>query len=166
MNLSLIKSTPLVDSFFSHCESLKGKFISVTYRKTLKLKKGFRDDVLETVSTFVVRCGIDYNNQQTVVEGHENGTIDPKKYRSPIKRVDGSNVRYYNEKTEEHYLGVTPSRVEGQKKKTYILNGSEVSYEEVEHMLYSSDKRGSKKDTPNWLYLKVNQITEFPSLSQ
>jgi hypothetical protein len=164
--ITLTKNSPLVESFFSHCEALKGQFISVVYRKTLKLKKDFRDVKLETISNMVVRCGVDYNNQKVVKEGHADGSIDPKKYVSPIKRVDGSTVRYVNEKNGDSYLGVTPSKIKSQRSKEYILDGKEVSYEEVEHMLYASDKRGSNKEPALWLTLRVENITEFPSLNK
>ena len=139
----------------------KGTIFSINSEREAKIKVGFKKagDVLEKHSRIIIRQGHSYYNQQAVIAKHESG--EREKY-SPEKlwHKQSSLGRAFREHKTNGSIYLVGQPVKGSKSNTvWLLNGSQVSYEQIEPMLVASEKR--KDEELDHLTIKVENIVSI-----
>lgn len=157
-----MKKSIELNSLVSNVNSrAKGTIFSINSERPAKIKAGFKKagDVLEKHSRIIIRQGHSYYNQSEVIRKHQSG--EREKY-SPEKlwhkQSDlGSAFREHKGNGTIYLVG---QPVKGSKSNTvWILNGSQVSYEQIEPMLLASEKR--KDEELDHLTIKVENIVSI-----
>lgn len=119
-----------------------------------KVKKAFVDADLVKQSLFWGRF-VGYGKQQTVKDAKENGRQDkPNNWQSLQSDCDG----LFKDHKGQIKLCIGHPALVREHKSEFLLNGKLAKYEDVEHMLLSSDKRKSGKPLPDWYTLNARNI--------
>jgi hypothetical protein len=139
--------------------AVAGRIVTVKTRRPAKVKKSspIHDQELVKESVISLRSGIEYNNTKKVIAGHETGEIEKKGL--PDGWTKHNKVLYETAKGN-FLLGFQPnSNPNAICESRYLLDGEEVEFFEIEDDLLASEKR--KGETPKWLTLKPENITEI-----
>jgi hypothetical protein len=134
--------------------SLRGQFAAIRTRRPVKVKKGGPTFVKE--SRMVVRLGVDYDHQKTVVEKREDGTL-PAVNQGLIGRewlIFPYLMR--SEKSGKMLLRVTPVRTATSHRATFWLGDREVTRDEVKEWAYAAEF--AERDTPDAFDITVDNI--------
>lgn len=161
-----------IDEIKSILKTRKGQNLSVVIGKQLKTYKKIKDvsvmgrneiihygdaPVVEKVTSIVIRGGIEYDNQQVVQEGRENGTLPEEnaglpwgewaEYPFHISHKGSDYVRFY-----------TASGLSFEPKVEYYLNGELTTKAVVEPLCLASEFRKSDEPLPLAMTIKADNI--------
>lgn len=113
-----------------------GQYVRIRYsRKAETLKICTASIVKETETT--LRAGVEYNNQERVIEGHESGAIE--KLGLPESIIKLSKVLFFNTKTLSYLFGFCPAYGPNNKRERWLVNGHETSKENILSFLASKE---------------------------
>jgi len=113
-----------------------GQYVRIRYsRKAETLKICTASIVKETETT--LRAGIEYNNQERVIECHESGAIE--KLGLPDSIVKLSKVLFFNTKTLSYLFGFCPAYGHNNKRERWIVNGQETDKDNLLSFLASKE---------------------------
>jgi hypothetical protein len=118
--------------------SLKGQFASITFERSLKVKKGVAPVTKRT--QMVVRLGVEYDNQQIVQDKREEGALPSE--NQGLNGVEWIAYPYLlrSLKTGKFQVRVAPNRNAEQKPKVaFIRNGEEITREQAAEGAYASE---------------------------
>jgi len=133
----------------------KGQNLSAIFGKELKTKKGV-DNVVEKVTSIVVRGGIDYDNQKLVKEGREDGSLPEENAGLPwgqwsefpyhITHKDTDYVRFYS-----------ASGLAFEPKVEYYLDGVQVDKATIQPLCLASEFP-NRQDAPLAMTVKAENV--------
>lgn len=134
-----------IKSVIRERETKKGCFTTALWEHKCKCKKAYANDKLYKTSVAIVRLGVTYDNIGNVKEKRENGEL-PKENQG-LPWGEWEYFPYLIKHNGKNYLRMTLTNGNPVKSR-YCLNGKMVTYDEIEHMLLSSEKpkQGSKPD--------------------
>lgn len=138
----------------------KGTIFSINSEREAKIKASFIKQGIrvEKHSKIVIRQGHSYYNQKAVIAKHESG--EREKYTADKlwhKQSDlGSAFREHKSNGTIYLVGQPTS---GQNRTVWLINGIPSTYEEVEPMLLSNEKR--KDEKPDHITIKVENIVSI-----
>ena len=132
--------------------SYRGQIASIIYKKTLKVRKEYRDKYFgERISSRLVRVGVEYENLASTKEIRQTG-IQPT-------GLKGFSWIYYPivlKNTEDDlYIRLYPFG-NNDPKVRYFLNGDEYNLEEIQHYFLASELESSKDSV--CINVKLNNI--------
>jgi len=115
----------------------KGSFFSITTRRPVKLKKGF-NVLIEKQSEIQGLFGVEYASTANVKAGIQSGEREAPTLPNGIKRCFYENgIKFYEGFNGNISMGVNRS---GNKPKSlFFMDGKEVSEEQIESMVLSSE---------------------------
>jgi hypothetical protein len=133
----------------------KGQNLSAIFGKELKTRKGV-ENVVEKVTSIVVRGGIDYDNQALVKEGREDGTLPEENAGLPwgewaefpyhITHKDQDYVRFYS-----------ASGLAFEPKVEYYLDGVQVDKATIQPLCLASEFP-NRTDAPLAMTVKAENV--------
>lgn len=124
---------------FQELVGRKGQHVKITWQRSAKLRKG-TDHLVFKRTTAHVRAGINYSNLTDIREGIEKGT------REPVEGLPWGVWRegfqnFIIDNGEKEYIRLYPASFDNLKPQvTWLLDGREVEYAEVEPYLLASEK--------------------------
>ncbi len=135
--------------------ALNGKFVRMTTRRDLKVRKG--EQAIEKVSDFTCRVGVDYNNIAAVKEKRENGELPETPQPLPWGQwLIFPFVIFHN---GNHYFRCTTVKNENSKPEVHFYrNGVEISHYEAKASALASEFPAEKPDNDVFT-VKVESIT-------
>ena len=138
--------------------STKGAYRGLTYRNLLKLNKCHEGHEIVVISNYVGRFGVDYYNIGSVIE--RIAEHEPKKTNTGLQ-AEIDNILYYN-KNGEAIIRFAPNWT-AKHSKVYILDGEEVTVEQLKAMGFSDNELHIRKggSAPEVLNLKASQIIDI-----
>ena len=136
----------------------KGAYHGVTYRNALTLNKCHQEHSLVAVSTYIGRFGVNYYNIASVAERIAEN--EPKKTNTGLS-AEVQDIIYRNAKGEA-IIRFAPNW-SAKHTKVYILDGEEVSKEQLLQMGFSKSELHIKDGgtPPEVINLKASQIQEL-----
>ena len=121
----------------------KGQFHSLLWERPCKLKKAFGNNVVVKRSSAVVRFGVEYDNINAVKEKRVSGELPAQ--NAGLQWGEWLLYPYFIKHKNQVYLRC--STVPNTKiRSEYFLNGTKVSFEQVENMLLASEKNTKKAE--------------------
>jgi hypothetical protein len=140
----------------------KGQNINAVWGKPLKTRKGV-EDVVEKVTSIIVRGGIEYDNMGIVQEGRDNGTLPEENAGLPwgewaefpyhITHKDTDYCRFYSASGVDISTGG-----EFVPKTEYYLNGELVDKATIEPLCLASEFRKPSDDKPLCYTIKAENV--------
>lgn len=122
----------------------KGKYISLKKKKEL-------GNGIEKISDLVIRLGVDYANMK--INENRETPIQPLKWGNWVKGLEGLVIEHKG----NYYLRVA-SAYSNNGKCVYLLNGNEISKEEVISLIGEKKVESGKPDVYN---IKFENILEL-----
>lgn len=136
-------------------KSRKGSNLSVIIGKTLKTRKGV-SDLVEKVTSIVIRGGIDYDNQKAVQEKRESGELPAENAGLPWGEWVEFPLHIAHKGTD--YARFYPaSGIDFPVKSEYYLNGELTTKEAVQSLCLASEFP-QKKDEPLCYTIKAENV--------
>lgn len=142
-------------------ETRKGQNITAVWGKPLKTRKGV-NDVVEKITTIIVRGGIEYDNTKVVQEGRENGSLPSEnaglpwgewvQYPYHIAHKDQDYCRFYSASGVDISTGgdFIP-------KTEYYLNGELTTKDAVQTLCLASEFR-TNEEKPLCYTIKADNV--------
>lgn len=123
-------------------EHKKGKFGSISYARTAKVKKNSPCIVKHTTASGV-RFGVNYDNLQAVKDKRESGELPAE--NCGLKGMEWVKFPYLakNIKTESLQIAINPTE-KSKYNVSWTVNGVPCTYDAIEEYLYSSEKKSDK----------------------
>ena len=139
----------------------KGSNVRAIWAKNLKTRKGV-SDVVEKVTSLVVRGGIDYDNMKTVKEGREDGSLPSENAGLPwgewaefpyhITHKGTEYARFYPASGIDIATGAAfVPHVE------YFLNGNPVEKKDIQQICLASEFP-NRDETPLCFTIKADNV--------
>lgn len=130
-------------------EVKKGRYIS------LKKKKDLGEGVVK-ISDLVIRLGVDYANMK--INENRETPIQPLKWGNWVEGLEGLVIEHTNKQGEKHYYLRVASSYSNNTKTSYLLNGVEISKEEVINKIGEKKITSSNPDVYNIDFLNILTI--------
>jgi len=137
-------------------KSHKGQNLRAILGKTMKTYKG-TTDIVEKVTSIVIRGGIEYDNQKVVIEGREDGTLPEENAGLPW----GEWVEYplhISHKGSDYARFYTASGISFDPKVEYYLNGELTTKSAIETLCLASEFRKSDEPMPLCMTIKAENV--------
>jgi hypothetical protein len=145
-----------IDEIKSVLKSHKGQNLRAILGKQMKTYKGVAD-VVEKVTSIVIRGGIEYDNQKVVVEGREDGTLPEENAGLPW----GDWVEYplhIAHKGSDYARFYMASGISFEPKVEYYLNGELTTKAAIEPLCLASEFRKSDEPAPLAMTIKADNV--------
>lgn len=141
---------------FEAVNAKAGQITTIVYKRPVKVKKKgpLANSKVEKISMFLVRTGLEYNNQKVVQEGHESGEI--QKLGLPDYMEKLSRVHYRNKNNGKDFIGVTPYNVKGKPQTVWVVDGEIKELEDIKEHIYASEY--GERDSRKWMYLDIERV--------
>jgi hypothetical protein len=151
-----------IEEIKSIIKTRKGQNINAVWGKSLKTRKGV-EDVVEKVTSIVVRGGIEYDNMGVVKDGREDGSLPEEnaglpwgewvEYPFHIAHKDQDYCRFYSASGVDISTGG-----EFIPKTEYYMNGEVVDKSVIEPLCLASEFRKPSDDKPLCYTIKAENV--------
>ncbi len=136
----------------------KGQNLRAVWIRPMKTRKGVLN-VVEKMTTAVIRGGVNYDNITRVIEGREDGTLPAE--NAGLKWGEWVEFPFHITHKGGDYVRLYPaSGLDFVPTVTYFIDGVEVSKEEVEALCLASEFRKTD-DKPLCFTLKAESVVSI-----